>query len=365
MSDLKTLFAVVLASLLLCTNGWAQEVKTKNSKSWEVSGRIQLQYLYDTEIDGDAAQTNNGFRMRRGRLQAKGKLTDWISTKFQIELRDNDPRLKDAEAKIKLGKTLYARVGQFKVPVWREEFMRSSGSLLLVERSSAANFLITLGLSAQQIGIELGGRYKSGVSWAANISNGSGEGNREDAGRPKSDFTNNGKLVIGRVNVPIGKKLQIGVSGAANRVGSNTGASDNSGTIWAIAPDFGFYTFSGDKGKITVEGGLALGSISSDFLGTADNVNFRVVEVTGRWTKKFAEPNPSLGGLDAVEFAVGISYVEPNDDVDDNETTTFRFGPAVYFGKNARLQVNGEIVDSSIPTEDTVFRIRAQTTFNF
>lgn len=358
-------FAFAIAGLVMTASAGAQEVKTKNSQSWELSGRVQAQYLYNTDIDGDAARTNNGFRMRRGRLQAKGKLTDWISTKFQVELRDNDPRLKDAEAKIKLGKTFYARVGQFKVPVWREEFMRSSGSLLLVERSEAADFLVDLRLSARQIGFEVGGKYESGVSWAANFSNGSGEGNREDAGRSKSDFTNNGKLITGRVNVPVGEKLQIGVSGAANRVGSNTGISDNSGTIWTIAPDFGFYTAGGENAKFDVEGGLAFGGISSDFLGTADDANFTLVDVTGRWTKKLAEANANLGGLDAVELAAGFSYVEPSDNVDNNELTTFRFGPAVYFGKHARLQVNGEIEDSAAPGDDTVFKIRAQSTFNF
>ncbi|NIW80878.1 MAG: hypothetical protein GWN16_16070, partial [Calditrichae bacterium] len=83
------------------------------------------------------------------------------------------------------------RVGQFKVPVWREE-LRSSGSLLLVERSAAAEFLADLLLSARHVGIEFGGQFQNGVDFAVNYSNGAGEGEREDAGRNKSFSINNG-----------------------------------------------------------------------------------------------------------------------------------------------------------------------------
>jgi hypothetical protein len=347
------------------SKSWSQEVQSKNSKSWKLSGRIQLQYLLDTNIDGDAARTNNGFRMRRGRFQAEGKITEWVDAKFEFEIRDNSPRLKDAEGKIKLGKKLFVRLGQFKVPVWREQ-MRSSGKLLLVERSAADAFLFDLNLSARQIGLEIGGKTQNGIHWAFNVSNGAGEGNREDAGRGKSSgFVNNGKLFTGRANVPVGDKLQVSLSGAVNRVGAKIGTTDNSGTIYTIAPDFRLYLPAGNRGHLEIEGGMAFGGISRDFAGTTDDVNFVLFDVTGRWSSKLSQRNQKLGGLDAVEFAAGLTYVEPNTDSSDDETLFFRFGPAVYFGKQTRVQVNGEIESPAAPGADTIFKLRTQATFNF
>ncbi len=353
--------AGALGLSVLASTGVAQEVKIKNAKSWELTGRAQLQYLYNADIDGDAATTNNGFRIRRGRLQAKTKLTDWVTTKFQIEVRDNSPTLKDAEGKIKLGQNLFVRFGQFKTPVWREE-MRSSGKLLLVERSEVAGFLDDLHLSSRHVGFELGGKYKSGISWAANISNGAGSGRREDAGRTKSDFVNNGKLVVGRVNLPVDEKFEVGVSAASNR--AENAANDGSASLYTIAPDFGFYSKLG-SGELQVEGGAAFGSVSKDITGDADDQSFTLFDVTGRWTKKMAEPNANFGGMDGFELAGGISYIEPDSDISGNETLVLRGGPAFYFGKNTRIQANGELELPSADGADSIFKVRLQTTFNF
>ncbi len=349
-----------LAVVFSASSIFAQEVRTKNASSWMLSGLAQLQYLYNAEIDGDAGITNNGFRVRTGRLQAKGKLTDWVETKFQIEVRDNSPRLKDLEGRIKLGANLFVRFGQFKVPVWREE-LRSSSRLLLIERSEVANFLAGFNLSARQIGFELGGIYDSGVSWAANFSNGSGEGVREDAGRNKSLFVNNGKMLSGRVNFPAGDKFEIGVSAVAN----HAGGVNQSGAIWTIAPDFGLGVVTGEDARIDVEGGIAVGGVSSALLGTPDDMNFTVFDITGRWLKQLAQANANLGGLDAVQLGAGLAYVEPNSEVSDDEFLVFRFGPAVYFGKKARLQVNGEVLNFAADAIDTEILLRAQTTFVF
>lgn len=159
-----------------------QEIKPANSKSWEVSGNVQLQHLYNKDIASDSNRINEGFRIRRGRLVVKGKLTDYVETNFQIEVRDNSPRLKDAEGKVKMASDLYFRFGQFKVPMWREE-LRSSTRLLLAERSAAADFLIAYNLSARHIGVEFGRAPKAGLQFAFNLSNGAGEGGREDAGQ--------------------------------------------------------------------------------------------------------------------------------------------------------------------------------------
>ena len=128
---------------------YAQEVAAKNSVDLKLSGRVQLQHYYNNQLRNEDSLTYHGFRIRRGRFQIDAQLTSFLKAKLQVEARDNSPRLKDAEATLKLFKNYYFRVGQFKVPVWREE-LRSSGDLLLVERSAASTFLIVNLLSARQ-----------------------------------------------------------------------------------------------------------------------------------------------------------------------------------------------------------------------
>ena len=365
---MKPVKAVVVAGALCLTaystNVMGQDVSAKNAATWELTGRAQLQYEYNADIDSDSDETNNGFRIRRGRLQAKAKLTDWVSTQLQIDVRDNSPSLKDAEGKIKLGDNLFVRLGQFKVPVWREE-LRSSGKLLLVERSEVATFLTDMNLSARHIGFELGAGYDSGISWAANISNGSGEGGREDAGRNKDEFVNNGKMLAGRVNIPVAKSLEVGVSAVVNQQEKAVSADNSSASLYAIAPDFGVYTKLGAN-SLEIEGGFVFGSVSGDvYAPGADDVKFTMFDITGVIKMARGEPNASFGGYDGLEFAGGISYIEPNTDLTDDEALILRGGPAFCFGKNTRFQANAELEMPTAEGADSVFRIRVQSTFDF
>lgn len=364
----NVMMAILVMMLVASTEVAGQEVKSRNAQNWELAGSIQLQYLYDTDIANDALTTNNGFRIRRGRFTARGKVTDFVEATMQFEMRDNNPRLKDAEGKIKLANDYYIRFGQFKVPVWREE-LRSSTNLLLVERSEAAEFLVGYNFSARQIGVELGRRPSKGLQIAVNVANGAGEGVREDAGQNKNNFVNNGKSFTGQANLLLNEHVQIGVSGAANRVTARNqtpaGTTALSGTNTMIAPDFGIYLHRpSSKSQVDIEGGLAYGALAKELLGAAEGSHFLIADVTGRYTAKFEHANAGLGGLDAFELAGGVSYVEPNDKADD-ESLVFRFGPAFCFGKSTRLQINGEVTKPVPEGAETVFQIRSQANFNF
>jgi hypothetical protein len=357
------LFALTASLLVMCTQGYGQEVAAKNAQNWSLSGRAQFQHFHNYNAD-NANKTTDGFRIRRGRFAVSANLTEWVSSFFQIEVRDNAPSLKDAFGRIKIGSHWYAQFGQFKVPVWREE-LRSSSKLLLVERSLAAEFLVDNNLSARQIGLEVGGTTQSGITVTANISNGSGEGAREDAGRTVSDAVNDGKLFSGRVNIPIGAFFAVGLSGALNQAGFQTTTTDTRGNLSSIAPDFGLYLPAGPNGQVEIEGGFAFGQLGKKYTGTPDNRDFRLFDVTGVWRNKLSKVNENLGGMDAYEVAAGLSYVEPDTHVDENEIINVRFGPALYFGKRTRLQVNGEWLIPTANGEETIFATRSQLTFNF
>ncbi|NOX37788.1 MAG: hypothetical protein GXO78_09665 [Calditrichaeota bacterium] len=346
---------------VLAIGGYGQSLRLKDSRSWQLGGRVQLQHLYNTNITSGDEATNNGFRMRRGRLWVKAKLTDWVSARLQISVRDKSPSVLDLEARLKLGEQGYFRLGQFKVPVWREE-LRSSSKLLLVERSLVAEFLSDYQLSARQIGIEIGRTFGNGATIVVNYSNGSGAGVREDAGRKKDDFVNNGKLLTARVNLPVGKVVEVGLSAMVNQVGYRiAGEQDNRGTISAVAPDFGLYLPAG----LDVEGGLVFGRVSASYLGTPEDDTFLLMDLTARWKRKLAAPLEALAGLDAVELAGGGTYIQPDAGSGYVEMMVFRAGPAVYFGKQTRFQMNLEYEKPVDERLEAVFLIRSQFTVNF
>ena len=82
------------------------------------------------------------------------------------------------------------------------------------------------------------------------------------------------------------------------------------------------------------------------------------------WKKFLEEPVESWGGLSGFELAAGFSYIDI-DNNDLNQRNAYRFGPAVYFSKKSRLQVNAEIVEPAEKGEDVFWRIRSQFTVNF
>ena len=74
-------------------------------------------------------------------------------------------------------------------------------------------------------------------------------------------------------------------------------------------------------------------------------------------------PARQWGGLSGFEIAAGVSYIN-TDSNELGERNSYRFGPAVYFSKKTRLQINLEIVDPAVKEEDMFWRIRSQFTVN-
>ncbi len=348
---------------LLLTTGWSQTpLHLKNARSWQMGGRIQLQHLFNPDIDPGAEKTRQGFRMRRGRLWVKAQLTDWINTAAQVSIRDANVKVLDLYATLKVLNHYYLKVGQAKVPVWREE-LRSSGKLILIERSVLADFLLEYKLSSRQIGVELGRQFDNGASIALSLTNGSGINVREDAGRNKSYMVNNGKLYVARANLPIGNALQVGISAAYNQLGFIVNnIVDTRKTVWAILPDFNLKI-----GKVLeFEGGIVTGKIRPVGNNSIAEESFFLGDVTGRWRKPLHEPLSALAGMDGVEFAAGIYYVDPNaSNPDFQKMIVLRGGPALYFGKHARFQVNVEYQKPDDSNVDATMLVRSQITVDF
>mgnify|MGYP005834115789 CR=1 FL=1 len=354
-----------LLFLFFFSLGWGQEIKSKNSKTFNLSGRVQFQHLYSNRYASQDSITHHGFKMRRVRLQFESEITPYLFAKVQVEVRDNSPRLKDAEGKLLFFNKYYLRFGQYKVPVWREEFLRSSGDLILVERSNVADFLVVNLLSARHIGVEVGGNLTSNISFIFNYSNGSGEGISEiekliKQGNKLSSDINNGKMWAGRVDVHFNKNVQLGLSGVVNYLGSEVGDLYNKGENIVVVPDFGIYLPS----RFDLEGGVAMGSLSKYFIQTQEDEDFLAVDFSCRWKRIFAESLKKWGGLCGIELAASVSSIK----CDANalgEKMSYRLGPAFYFAKKTRCQTNLEVVDPVNRDEEMFWQMRTQFTVNF
>lgn len=340
----------------------AQELKLSNAKTWELSGLIQIQHTYSPDIEDTSRFTDQGFRVRRGRLQVRAKLTDFFETNFQIEVRDNSPRLKDAEGKLLLFRQFHLRMGQFKVPVWREE-LRSDAAVMLAERSAIADYLFLLNLSSRQVGVEFGRYAPSGLQFALNLSNGSGEGVKEDAGTVKSgQFTNNGKMVSGRLNYVVSKDFEIGASAVLNQTGNTIGLQDNTGHLSLLAPDFNWRVAFNASDNLEFEGGAIGGERERS--GQAAQ-KFAGYDITGRITHLLKSPSANLGGMAGWELAAGLSWLDEDTDTAGDDLTYFRAGPALYFGKRIRLQCNGEWIMPNEAGRESTFLLRSQANISF
>ncbi len=377
---LPSLLLILLLGACTGADVLCQSNTTEFSPSWKLSGKVQLQHLWDPDQNEALALTDHGFRIRRGRLKVIGFITEWADVRLQMEVRDDKPKLKDAICNIKIFDDYFLRLGQFKVPMWREE-LRSSSRLLLVERSDAAEFLSDHLLSARHIGVEIGGKYANGLHFALNFSNGAGEGQREDAGVSVDDNTNDGKMLSGRLAMDFSPNFSVGLSGSANVFDATytktslLTASDSlridtirqNGTLVAVAPDFRWLHKLSDKSQIEVESGIAIGSVPADLALNSSGMrsNFVLYDVGGRWTIGMDSPLSAIGGFSAIEIAAGFSYIEPNQDVADDERFIYRVGPAFHFGKKVRLQVNGEWTIFASPLSESQVFVRSQASFSF
>ncbi len=352
---------VVLVGLILgIQSGESQNVVASKSQSWKYSGKVQGQYGYSPTVENNDLKVNRGFRMRRVRLQVNMQVTPWIASEVEFDVRDNRPRLKDGYVHLKLYDDYYLRLGQFKVPVWREQ-LRSSGDLLLIERGAANAFLVVSFLAGRHIGMEFGGKLGQNLHFALNYSNGSGEGVAEIPLREKTQNMNNGKMVAARLTYPASEVVELGLSAVVNYLGSHTTVTNNLGPVYAIAPDFGIYL----PGGLEVEGGLAIGAFSRQFIQSDEDRGFLAFDLSGRFRQKWAKPNANLAGLDGWELAAGIAFIDPDRQFEKDEKFYFRAGPALNFGKQVRFQINVEWQVPTDPEIDQSLFIRSQLGVNF
>lgn len=179
-----------------------------SSRLLQVSGFIQIRaQVFDEK------SKNDGFDLRRSRLDFKGNFSSFLTYRLQTDLA-NSPRILDAYAEIKLKEYLVFTIGQFRIPFSLEN-LSSLNKFEVIDYSQAVDAFTARGKdvignqNGRDIGIQAGGVIlKKGdlsmVEYRLGIFNGSGMN--------IGDTANEAKDIAARLLFNPVKQLSFGIS---------------------------------------------------------------------------------------------------------------------------------------------------------
>ena len=310
-----------------------------------VSGRIQAHYRMasgDSTANFNDAAVNNGFEIRRLRIQADVRFGDNIAMVIQPSFEMGSLRMRDAYLRVGLARSLGLTLGQEKSPFQRYE-LTSSNTLPSIERG-----VRILGLSGREAMNDLlfNNGYVShdlgaALDWAAPQNRLAVKVGVQNGSRESTPDVNNSKSVFARAtgvvltNADDQPTLQVGGSFAAR---DRAVCSTCTGTV-AYFPDsslrataFGLdLEWGGFRPGLHVIADFATGDnvptgarINSgrntgNVRNTADSnvVTFRAVHLVGAW--RFLTSGADTRLVQMIEPALRIDYTDPNTDASDDE----------------------------------------------
>lgn len=111
------LLIVMMFALASLSTINAQEKKSLIGDYLSISGWMNIQYDYESQLQNDGATLDqiNTFNVRRARLDFKGNISKNVEFRVQADVAGS-PKLVDGFVKIKLQKYFNIQVGQFKIP---------------------------------------------------------------------------------------------------------------------------------------------------------------------------------------------------------------------------------------------------------
>ncbi len=188
-----------------------------NKKSFLVSAARQIQISGFTQVRYqilDEKKKNDGFDVRRARMDLKGNFTSIFSYRLQADFAGSAAKLLDAYAEIKISDYFQITVGQFRIPFSMEN-LTSMNKFELIDFSQAVDAFTARGKdvignqNGRDIGIQVGGALvKNGtaniVEYRLGIFNGTGIN--------MADTANEAKDIAGRLIVNPVKGLSFGAS---------------------------------------------------------------------------------------------------------------------------------------------------------
>jgi hypothetical protein len=334
-----------------------------------VAGRVQVQYRAsagDSTTTFNTGAVNNGFEVRRLRIQTDVRFGDNVNLVIQPSFEMGALRMRDAFMRVGLSPRFGVALGQEKSPFQRYE-LTSSNNLPSIERGvrilrlsgreGLNDLLATNGYASHDLG--------AFVDWTAS-------GNRfavklgvQNGSRESTADVNSAKSFFGRATATLTTNaddqpmLQVGASLAAR---DRAICSTCTGTI-AYYPDSSKTTTA--FGIDLEWGGFRPGlHVIADF-ATGDNVPGANRVTTGRNTANLRTAADSAlrtfmgfslvgayrittGGADSrlvklLEPAVRVDYLDPDTDTGDNEGLLITPALNIYFGNTVVLRAGFDI----------------------
>lgn len=185
-------------------------------KTFPVNAARQIQLSGYTQIRYQALDEkgkNDGFDLRRARVDIKGSVNSFFSYRLQTELADK-PKILDAYAEIKINDYLNIMVGQFTVPFSMENLYSMSkfeviDYALVVDALTGRGKDVIGNQNGRDIGLQVGGTLlKNGdlslLEYRIGVFNGTGMN--------ISDTANEAKDVVARLITNPVKGLSVGIS---------------------------------------------------------------------------------------------------------------------------------------------------------
>ncbi|MBI1976575.1 MAG: hypothetical protein HYS56_03605 [Candidatus Omnitrophica bacterium] len=291
-------------------------------KPIKISGYTQLRYRQDKTLN------NDGFDLRRGRLDLRGEIAERFDYRTQVEFGGGSVILLDAIAGYKVNPSLKLAAGQTFIPFSLEN-LTSNTKLETINRSQVVEALaarsndVIGNQNGRDIGVQGSGSVLPNadgywLDYALGVFNGSGI-NTADKNEQK-DFA--GRLVFHPF-----KDWAIG------------------GSYYNGYGSWGTPIRKNDRDRIGAE-----------FAYVRDPISFKGEYIKGN----DASVNKEGGYLQAGYFFIPKKFqgvfkfdaYDPNTSVDTNETLVYTLGGNWYFNKWAFLQVNQEIKDEQAKERD-------------
>jgi hypothetical protein len=337
-----------------------------------VAGRVQVQYRAaggDSTLPFNTAVVNNGFEIRRLRIQTDVRFGDNINLVIQPSFEMAALRMRDAYLRVGLSPRFGVTLGQEKSPFQRYE-LNSSNNLLSIERGvrilglsgkEALNDLLTNnGYTSHDLGAFVDfAAPENKLTLKVGVQNGS-RGSSADVDEAKSFFGRATAIVS--TNADDQPVLQVGGSFAARDRAICQTLGTPASTCTAYYPDSSQTTTA--FGLDLELGGFRPGwHVIADF-ATGDNVPAATRKATGRNTGNLdsaSAPIVTFIGVHVVgayriatkgadtrlvkmfEPALRIDYTDPNTDVDDDQGILVTPVVNVYFGNTVVLRAGVDL----------------------
>lgn len=246
MQTQKLVQSVALITILFWTFGQSANAQIK----LDVGGYMQNWYIANQSTDiltpsqenlgvlGSKTIETQGFRIRRARITAKGRIGDRFSTTTWIEFAGSTPSLLDFHVDAHIRPWLNIRLGQFMMPGQSFDTARLvSSKLIFYERAPITTTLSNgMGYSAfRDVGIMVYGQH--GRLWYG-VHAGNGAGRFNYAGSNITERSAGGGLYGGRIDWELFDGFTLGSHVATNQqkdvVQSGTGPFDINRSSWSF-----------------------------------------------------------------------------------------------------------------------------------